>query len=1182
MEDAEKILFNVIKALNQSKHRKFVLEHTAFTIKHFEHLLAHHSHRKSHKSPKSSTGHPTKKSNHTSTKHSKNTTNTAGKGYSSSSKPPKSSKQREEEKSFLIKNFKKFLKNGQLELANLGSVTSHDQAVPLYSDILTNIQSGNHWLKSLLGEQDYTQTRQQSALALDPFGFSYTSTKIFAGFGMKNLLINRVQDKEVFLRSLEKNLLFEWKGPISYQKSRKNGSQREIDFGLNFSISTLILPQHYSFPVRFKSLKGFSFPRSANPLKENFEVTVKLFIFLIRELDHVSKWFRNGVSLIPFGDDFEYKKQNTWYFEKIDFLLVFVKSNSKSTFSGVKIDYSTPREYFDKLRGLGLLKNTANSQNQEIADRKLDFVPYINRLSFLLGTGGTWTGFYSSRPFYKQFFQKLSQSHRTLKSVFTAIWLRTGHPGLQNERKMRWNARHDLKKFKNHPKPKTQFLTSSVILKDSIEILKDCGFVIGVLQHHDAITGTSKLKVMEDYLKSSKKAYQKLSQLAQIIALLSENFLKSRNYLKNGENELNRKYDFLKKKKFLRVGIEVEHVLGYDLETGYEDFKDLESRVLDFSRLLIDQKCSLILMRKTRLRAREYEEVSIRSDEDEIYELKRQNGELVPSHRYCQSEEIIGTKELKMRVFCIQTFSLRPLRVPSPEKMKHFFEKFHPVKRNKTKMKSVESLTNELSFEQIKLKNSVFNFTKLKKNFGENEGKSGSNQAKPGQNGAKSPLEWSNQVRVRFSSLKNTSILITSKNQFEVELGCRIYYGVHRYDKKNPAGSYIMSFESQTGQNAKLKNLTFTQTKSYYMIRADIDYKEIGWIELRLITEPSKNPKNDQNSQTQKIVKYEIFYHINALDYSKRSKYSYRGRRGWGQNTELIGFYKTKILNKGVFYTDSNGLDLIKRTYGEQRKYREVPFDKEKNFYPAQKIILAKDPEGPIEAGVYLDRPTAGFVDYKGEFEVVVQRWTYSDDHKGMSELVVPRGPVSVKHVFLYGLGVEEAARGLQIDDENRPVFVVYEGERGGLTNSLEAGMLDFGSISGPGKNFDPDSVFEFLGRMGLAGDIEMLSADRFQLEVANLNAENADHKNSGGLVEVRLEELIGILGLKTPENRDNNRGGHRRDALRYRVVMSTHQRGLDSNFKAGNGERRFRPVLKDSVIGLEPYGIKIVEFEIA
>ncbi|XP_046352340.2 lysosomal alpha-mannosidase-like [Haliotis rufescens] len=146
--------------------------------------------------------------------------------------------------------------------------------------------------------------------------------------------------------------------------------------------------------------------------------------------------------LIPFGGDFAFNTAAGW-FDGIDNLIKYVNAK-QDTGSKVNVLYSTPTCYI----------NSVNKEAATFETMSTDFFPY----STIPNT--FWTGFFTSRPGLKRHVKTASSLLQTCKQMAALAQLQ-------------------------HTKANVDKLKSAV----------------GVLQHHDAITGTEMQHVTDDYNK---------------------------------------------------------------------------------------------------------------------------------------------------------------------------------------------------------------------------------------------------------------------------------------------------------------------------------------------------------------------------------------------------------------------------------------------------------------------------------------------------------------------------------------------------------------------------------------------------------------------------------------------------------------------------------------------------------
>lgn len=100
------------------------------------------------------------------------------------------------------------------------------------------------------------------------------------------------------------------------------------------------------------------------------------------------------------------------------------------------------------------------------------------------------------------------------------------------------------------------------------------------------------------------------------------------------------------------------------------------------------------------------------------------------------------------------------------------------------------------------------------------------------------------------------------------------------------------------------------------------------------------------------------------------------------------------ISNDGVFYTDSNGLEMQKRTLNHRDTW---DWDKDEyvtgNYYPVNAIIGAQDPINGNSLFLLNDRSQGGSCLTDGALEVMIHRRLLYDDNKGVCEPLNEKDP---------------------------------------------------------------------------------------------------------------------------------------------------------------------------------------------
>ncbi|CAH2272891.1 voltage-dependent P Q-type calcium channel subunit alpha-1A [Pelobates cultripes] len=181
--------------------------------------------------------------------------------------------------------------------------------------------------------------------------------------------------------------------------------------------------------------------------KENFVFCTLLNISVcpFSEAAKTSQHYRTNHLIMTMGSDFQYENANLW-FKNMDKLITLVNAQQTNG-SKVNVFYSTPSCYL----------NSLNRANMSWPIKTDDFFPYAD------GAHMFWTGYFTSRPTFKRY-ERLSNNFLQVCNqleALTGMAARNGPYGTGD---------------------------SSVLRR-----------AMGVAQHHDAVTGTAKQAVADDY-----------------------------------------------------------------------------------------------------------------------------------------------------------------------------------------------------------------------------------------------------------------------------------------------------------------------------------------------------------------------------------------------------------------------------------------------------------------------------------------------------------------------------------------------------------------------------------------------------------------------------------------------------------------------------------------------------------
>jgi len=210
--------------------------------------------------------------------------------------------------------------------------------------------------------------------------------------------------------------------------------------GASTDMFTSVLYAHYSPPP------GFCFDQRCTdpPIQDD----PNLFDMNIRERAETlaayskdtAKHFTHNHIMFTMGDDFEYENANMWY-KNLDKLIQYFKAHPEL---GINAFYSTPSIYVDAVNALDL----------EWTLKTDDFFPYADN------PWAYWTGYFISRPALKGYVRKMSD-YLQVCNIYSSI---ANTPNASS---------------------KTDVLERA----------------LAVAQHHDAVSGTEKQHVQDDYAK---------------------------------------------------------------------------------------------------------------------------------------------------------------------------------------------------------------------------------------------------------------------------------------------------------------------------------------------------------------------------------------------------------------------------------------------------------------------------------------------------------------------------------------------------------------------------------------------------------------------------------------------------------------------------------------------------------
>ena len=180
---------------------------------------------------------------------------------------------------------------------------------------------------------------------------------------------------------------------------------------------------------------------------------------LLEQYGRTGSLFPHNVVLVPLGDDFRYDHAAEWDQQYTNYHTLMNWINSNPTYHA-SIQWGTLKDYFGEVK----------KRMKQFPTLQGDFFVYSD--IFSEGRPAYWSGYYTTRPYWKSLDRQLEASLRSAEILYS------------------WALAYSSQK---------RFTRVIQLLEKDYEKLVRARRNLGLFQHHDAITGTSKAYVMHDY-----------------------------------------------------------------------------------------------------------------------------------------------------------------------------------------------------------------------------------------------------------------------------------------------------------------------------------------------------------------------------------------------------------------------------------------------------------------------------------------------------------------------------------------------------------------------------------------------------------------------------------------------------------------------------------------------------------
>ncbi|KAK7290560.1 hypothetical protein RIF29_05068 [Crotalaria pallida] len=263
-------------------------------------------------------------------------------------------------------------------------------------------------------------------------------------------------------------------GRIDYQDRAKRKREKSLEVIWQGSKSLGSSAQIFAgaFPENYEPPSGFYFEVNAespivqdNVLLFDYNVQDRVNDFVAAAISQANITRTNHI-MWTMGTDFKYQYAHTWY-RQLDKLIHYVNKDGR-----VNALYSSPSIYTDA-------KYAANDSWPIKTD---DFFPYADHAN------GFWTGYFTSRPAIKRYVRLMSGYYLAARQL--------------------------------------EFFRGRLDSGPNTDSLADA---LAIAQHHDAVTGTEKQHVANDYSKRLSIGYKEAEELvSSSLAFLAESTLVTR------------------------------------------------------------------------------------------------------------------------------------------------------------------------------------------------------------------------------------------------------------------------------------------------------------------------------------------------------------------------------------------------------------------------------------------------------------------------------------------------------------------------------------------------------------------------------------------------------------------------------------------------------------------------------
>ena len=378
-----------------------------------------------------------------------------------------------------------FLEEGRLEIVTGGYVMP-DEANSHYTSLLEQLMYGHEWCNINLNGY-----KPNSGWSIDPFGMSPTSAYLLKRAGFDNMLIQRTHYSVKKHLAREKSLEFRWRQ--HWDHSDTSDMLCHMMPFYSYDIPHTCGPDpKICCQFDFLRLPGgrVTCPWRVAPQAITQSNVQERATTLLDQYRKKSQLYKTDTLLIPLGDDFRWDTDKEWDQQYYNYKAIMDYVNSQTNLNA-EIHFGTLSDYFTELRKSSSKTMGNGDEVGLFPSLSGDFFTYADRDDHY------WSGYFTSRPFWKNLDRVLEGYLRAGEIIFSLAWAQMEYIGSDK----------------------------TAMAEMCMEGLGEARRSLSLFQHHDGITGTAKDHVVIDY---GNKMLNSIELLQDVISQ-SANFLLNKN-----------------------------------------------------------------------------------------------------------------------------------------------------------------------------------------------------------------------------------------------------------------------------------------------------------------------------------------------------------------------------------------------------------------------------------------------------------------------------------------------------------------------------------------------------------------------------------------------------------------------------------------------------------------------------